>query len=105
MGLNRGTRALIIRTAENFLFRNLDIWDMGILAMMIESVSSIILNDGRRIFVYIFASLTYAHNSVSDDPPAPPPPLSNLVRINGHGVCEFSHMLMRKNVTNDVRKN
>ena len=61
----------------------------------------------RRIFVYIFASLTYAHNSVSDDPPPPPPPppLSNLVRINGHGVCEFSHMLMRKNVTNDVSKN
>ena len=31
--------------------------------------------------------------------------ISNLVRINGHGVCEFSHMLMTKNVTNDVRKN
>ena len=47
VGLNKGTRALIIRTNENFPFRNLDIWDMGILAMMIESVSSIILNDGK----------------------------------------------------------
>ena len=30
--------------------------------------------------------------------------ISNLVRINGHGVREFSHMLMTKNVTNDVSK-
>ena len=56
----------------------------------------------RRIFVYIFASLTYAHNSVSDDPPAPAFEFSSYKR---HGVCEFSHMLMRKNVTNDVSKN